>query len=93
MCGGTGLLHSIGQANQNTVLSIASMAKHAIAKEVEGRTLGKFFKITCFDIRSEDIFKHIYLLWVILKLAVYILYLFIYNNIIIQPALLLVDIY
>ena len=57
----TGLLHSIGQANQKAVLSIASMPKHAIAKEVEGHTLGKIFKITCFDIRYEDIFKHIYL--------------------------------
>ena len=55
----TGLLHSIGQANQKAVLSIASIPEHAIAKEVEGRNLGKFFKITCFGTESEGIFNHI----------------------------------
>ena len=50
----TGLLHSIGQANQKAVLSIASMPKHAIAKEVEGHTLGKILKLCALisDLRA-----------------------------------------
>ena len=87
------MLHSIGQANQKAVLSIASIPEHAIAKEVEGITSEKFLKLHALILNLRT-FSTIYIaIWVILKIAVHILYLLIYNNIILQPALLPIEIF